>query len=257
MRLRHAEPAHANAPSTMPQFALSLLVALTAVLANCAPSHGANKEATAAAATNAATNAPASTGSAAGDMPHDSVSDAADRGRIMGDSTAKVWLVIVSDFQCPFCKQWHDESFAKIVDAYVKPGKIRVAYLNFPLNMHPHAQEAAEAAMCASVQGKFWQMQNALFGTQNAWAEKPSVSTTFDSLATSTGVSMPAWRQCVSSHATAALIAADRERTGRGGVRSTPTFFVGNRVVEGAQPYDIFRATIDSALAAPAKPSTH
>lgn len=238
----------------MPQFALSLLVALTAVLANCTPSHGANKEA---ATTTTASNAPDPTRSAAGDMPHDSISDAADRGRIMGDSSAKVWLVVVSDFQCPFCKQWHDESFARIVDTYVKPGKIRVAYLNFPLNMHPHAQEAAEAAMCASVQGKFWQMHDAIFATQNAWAEKPAVGTTFDSLAASTGVSMPAWRQCVSSHATAALIAADRERTGRSGVRSTPTFFVGNRVVEGAQPYDVFRATIDSALAAPTKPSTH
>lgn len=251
--MHDAEPAHANALSTMPQFALSLLVALTAVLANCTPSHGANKEAT----TTTAGNAPSPTRSAAGDMPHDSISDAADRGRIMGDSSAKVWLVVVSDFQCPYCKQWHDESFARIVDTYVKPGKIRVAYLNFPLNMHPHAQEAAEAAMCASVQGKFWQMHDAIFATQNAWAEKPAVGTTFDSLAASTGVSMPAWRQCVSSHATAALIAADRERTGRSGVRSTPTFFVGNRVVEGAQPYDVFRATIDSALAAPTKPSTH
>src|SRR5258705_2057932 len=75
----------------------------------------------------------------------DSVSSHADRARIRGSETAQVWLVEISDFQCPFCKQWHDETFAKIDQEYVKTGKVRLAYLNFPLiRIHHNAQAAAE-----------------------------------------------------------------------------------------------------------------
>ncbi|NUR34525.1 MAG: thioredoxin domain-containing protein, partial [Gemmatimonadaceae bacterium] len=63
------------------------------------------------------------------------------------------------------------------------------------------------------------------------------------------GVSAPAWRQCMSSHATAPLIDADRDRTASAGVRSTPTFFVGDRLLAGAYPVDSFRVVIDAALA--------
>ena len=75
---------------------------------------------------------------------NDSVSARADRARIRGAETATVWLVEISDFQCPFCKQWHDETFAKIDQEYVKTGKVRMAYLNFPLTrIHKNAQVAA------------------------------------------------------------------------------------------------------------------
>ena len=60
----------------------------------------------------------------------DSLSKKADRARIRGAETAQVWLVEISDFQCPWCKQWHDSTFTKIDQEYVKTGKIRMAYLN-------------------------------------------------------------------------------------------------------------------------------
>ena len=102
----------------------------------------------------------------------DSVSSFADRARIRGAETAKVWLVEVSDFQCPFCKQWHDETFAKIDQEYVKTGKVRIAYLNFPLSrIHKNAQAAAEAAMCAGEQGKFWELHESLNKTHPKWSD--------------------------------------------------------------------------------------
>jgi protein-disulfide isomerase len=180
----------------------------------------------------------------------DSVSASADRARIRGSESAPVWLVEISDFQCPFCKQWHDETFAKIDQEYVKTGKVRMAYLNFPLTrIHKNAQVAAEAAMCAGVQGKFWELHNSLFQSQPRWAESKTPIVVFDSLARAAGVELKAWDRCMTSHATAKLIEADRDRSSKAGVESTPTFFVGDRALAGAYPVDTFRVAIDQALA--------
>jgi protein-disulfide isomerase len=179
----------------------------------------------------------------------DSVSSAADRGRIRGSANAPVWLVEISDFQCPYCKQWHDQSFAAIDTEYVRTGKVRLAYLNFPLSIHANSRAAAEAAMCASVQDKFWPLHAALFTTQAKWEGQANPLPTFDSLAVAAGVNAPAWRSCMSSHATARLIDADRDRSTTAGVQSTPTFFIGNRKLEGAYPVDSFRVAINAALA--------
>ncbi|HEX7979903.1 MAG TPA: thioredoxin domain-containing protein [Gemmatimonadaceae bacterium] len=180
----------------------------------------------------------------------DSVSSHADRARIRGSESAQVWLVEVSDFQCPFCKQWHDETFAKIDQEYVKTGKVRLAYLNFPLTrIHKNAQAAAEAAMCAGVQGKFWELHESLFQTQPKWAESKSPIVVFDSLARAAKVDPKGWNTCMTTHATAKLIQADRDRSTQAGVESTPTFFIGDRALAGAYPVDTFRVAIDQALA--------
>ena len=180
----------------------------------------------------------------------DSISAIADRSRIRGAATAPVWLVEISDFQCPFCKQWHDETFAKIDEEYVKTEKVRIAYLNFPLSrMHKNAQAAAEAAMCAGVQGKFWELHDSLFDTQARWAESRTPIVVFDSLAKAAGVDLKRWDNCMTTHATAKLIEADRDRSARAGVESTPTFFVGDRALAGAFPVDTFRVAIEQALA--------
>jgi protein-disulfide isomerase len=185
----------------------------------------------------------------------DSISDRADRGRVMGDSTAALWVIMASDFQCPYCKQWHDADFQPIVDKYVKTGRIRLAFLNMPLAMHQHAVAAAEAAMCSSVQNKFWPMHDGLFATQKAWENVPIPSAIFDSIAKSTGVNLAAWRACVKDHLTLPLVQADRERVVAAQVRYTPTFFVGDQLLTG---YDAKLAqAIDSALAkAPGKKPT-
>jgi protein-disulfide isomerase len=181
---------------------------------------------------------------------NDSISQKADRARIRGAETAPVWLVEISDFQCPFCKQWHDETFAKIDQEYVKTGKVRMAYLNFPLTrIHKNAQLAAEAAMCAGVQGKFWELHNSLFQTQAKWAESKTPIIVFDSLARAAGVELKGWDRCMTTHATAKLIEADRDRSSKAGVESTPTFFVGDRALAGAYPVDTFRVAIEQALA--------
>jgi len=219
-----------------------LLTVLTLV-AGCTRStaKGVDASTSSSVAPSAAGNVPAAT-------PHDSISERADRGRILGDSAAPVWVIVVSDFQCPFCKQWEDASFARVVKDYVNTGRARLAFLNMPLNIHRNAVPAAEAAMCASVQNKFWPMHDALFATQTSWEASENPAAKFDSLAVSVGVNPLQWRQCVSQHQTLPLIEADRDRARQAGVGSTPTFFVGNQTLAGSDK-DI-PAAIEAALKA-------
>jgi len=230
----------------LPTHATLLFAAAAALAIGCKTSAD-----TASAATTpprSAVGTAASSAAAAG-MPHDSLTDLADRGRIRGSATAPLWLIVVSDFQCPYCKQWHDETYPALDSEYVRTGKVRLAYLNLPLRMHPWAKPAAEAAMCASVQGKFWPMQDALFATQQQWEQTPDAPARFDSLAAKSGLDMPRWRNCVAQHLTMPLIQADADRASTAGVQSTPSFFIGDEAVEGAQPLALFRQVIDRQLA--------
>lgn len=174
----------------------------------------------------------------------------ADAGRIIGSPKATVWVIIISDFQCPFCKQWHDESWESIRKEYVETGKIRVAYMNLPLSIHANAAPAAHAAMCASVQGKFWPVEDAIFRTQKQWAKLADAHPFFEQLARDAGADVDALRACVRSNVMRPLIESDEARATSAGARSTPTFFVGSQPLIGAQPLAAFRGAINAALAA-------
>lgn len=226
-------------------------IAFVIASAGCASKEAPPAKGNVAAASGDVTAAPASNASAglAGTLT-DSISMRADRGRIRGADNATVWVVEVSDFQCPYCKQWHDQTYEALDREFVQTGKVRLAYLNYPIaSIHPNAQAASEAAMCASVQGKFWPLHTSLFTTQPKWAALPNPGPVFDSLAVAAGADAAAFRTCMSTHATAKLIEADLERSKAAGVQSTPTFFIGDSKILGAYPLDTFRLKINEALA--------
>jgi len=190
----------------------------------------------------------AETAAVASRAPTDSNITRADLARIQGSATAPVWVIEVSDFQCPYCKQWHDRTYPLLRDQLVKTGKVRLAYVNFPLSMHAHAFPAAEAAMCAGAQNKFWPMHDSLFATQTRWENLDAPAAAFDSLARSTGVDMKQWRDCVSSGKMRPLIEADHDRAARAGASATPSFMIGDKLLTGAQPLDALQQAIDSAM---------
>jgi protein-disulfide isomerase len=223
---------------------LSLIAAITFVSVACSKANGRP-----AAEASAPGSAPAvATGKTTGKTT-DSLAKAADASRIQGSPSAKLWVIEVSDFQCPFCKEWHDATYQMLVNDYVKTGKIRMAYVNFPLSIHAHAHQAAIAAMCAGAQNKFWQMHDALFASQSKWEGEADATASFDSLAESVGVSATQYHSCLSSASIEALVAGDQERARQGGVSATPSFWVGSKLIEGAVPPDEMKAAIDQALA--------
>ena len=173
---------------------------------------------------------------------------AADHGRIRGDSAAKTWVVIASDFQCPYCKQWHDETYSAFMNEYVRSGKVKVAYVNFPLAQHQFALITAQAAMCASAQNKFWEYHDALFNSQPQWEAMTQPRPLLDSIAKTVGVDVAAWGKCVDSQKMLPIIMADRDRLSNAGVQSTPSFLIGDQMLVGAQPIDAMRLALDSAV---------
>lgn len=180
--------------------------------------------------------------------PPDSNITRADLGRIQGSPDAPIWVIEVSDFQCPFCKQWHDQTYAAFRDQFVKTGKVRLAYVNFPLASHQYAWPAAEAAMCASAQTKFWPMHDALFATQARWETTANPTVVFDSLAQANHLDMTRWRECVTSGKMKSLIEADHDRASRAGANATPSFMIGDKILAGAQSLAELQQAIDSAL---------
>ena len=247
MRLRPTRPlVHAPRRAAAPLVA-ALAAALAVVLATAACS---SREAGAAGGSVASGAAGAPASASAGDADSTLLRARADSGRILGAPTAKVWMLIVSDFQCPYCKMWEDQSWATIKRDYVDAGKVRVAYLHYPLDQHEQAMPTAEASMCAAAQGKFWEYSEALFATVPQWGKAGDQSRIYDSLATAHGVDLGRFRSCTQSHVMRAVIEADQDRMQRAGVQSTPSFFVGNTPISGAQPVEVFRRALDAAIAA-------
>src|SRR5689334_915362 len=231
-----------------PTFRHALLFLASVCLLACRGAEAAKRDSAPAPSNPGASPAAATIAARAG-TPNDSISMLADRGRIRGNPQVSFWIIEASDFQCPYCKEWHDADYAPLVRDFVETGKARLAYLNFPLSQHQNAMPAAEAAMCASVQDKFWPMHDSLFKSQERWEVLADAMPAFDSTASHIGVSMPAWRACVSKHLTRPIIEADYERSRTAGVKSTPTFFVGDQQVAGFQPYSFFRQVVEAQLA--------
>ena len=177
----------------------------------------------------------------------------ADSARILGDAAAPVWVIEVSDYQCPFCKRWHDETFETLRREYVESGRVRFAYVHFPLPSHQHARLAAEAAMCAGAQGAFWPYHERVFEAQERMATLPTgpaARAHFDALAAAQGLDAAAFAACLDEGAVRPVVEGDLARMQQAQVNATPTFFVGDARLEGAQPIEAFRRAIDAALGA-------
>src|SRR5690606_34534036 len=144
--------------------------------------------------------------------------------------------------------------FSDLKSEFIDSGRIRFAYVNMPLNIHPHAREAAGFAMCAGAQGRFYEYAERGFETQDQWSGMTSASAHFGSLAEDAGVDADALVACAQEGVMDAIVDADYERAGAAGVRSTPSFIVGNQLLAGLQPIERLRAAIEAAEAAVAAP---
>ena len=197
----------------------------------------------------AASAAPASNSAAADSIADATLLKTADKSRLIGPESA-MWVVMISDFQCPYCKQWHDSSMAQLTRDYITPGKIRFAYLHLPLeSIHPHARAEAQASLCAGVQGKFWEYADALFDNYNTVKTMSDVSPLLSRLAKDLTLDVKSFDRCRVSAPIASLVSNDIAQATQAGVESTPSFIVGSFLVKGAMPYKDFRKAIDTALA--------
>ena len=223
--------------------ALTLAAALAAALA-CTAKSGGSTDSSAAASTTTTTTAVSA--NALPPAPDPRVTRA-DGARIRGDANAKLWIVVASDFQCPFCGQWERETAPQVIKEFVESGQARLAFVNFPLRQHLNAMPAAEAAMCAGAQGKFWEMHDRIFATQADWSGLGASEPYFTTVATSLGLSIADYQTFVREHVMRPMILADAERATKGGAGSTPTFFIGDQTISGAEKIEAFRTAMAKA----------
>jgi protein-disulfide isomerase len=172
-------------------------------------------------------------------------------GRIRGSASAPITVYEMSDFQCPYCREFALNTFPSIDSAYIATGRVRWAFVNFPLtSIHHNAAAAAEVGLCAARQGGFWRVHDLLYQHQDVWAPLKEPAAFFLTLADSAKLSKPALVACLQSPSTEDAIRADAQGATRSGAGSTPTFYIEGGMLVGAQPVEVFRQVLDSILKA-------
>ncbi|MBI2640057.1 MAG: DsbA family protein [Candidatus Sungbacteria bacterium] len=171
----------------------------------------------------------------------------------LGNPDAPVVLVEFSDFQCPFCRKLWRESFFQLKEKYIKTGKVRFVYRDFPLSgIHSGALPAAMAGECAEDQNKFWEMHDKIFQEQDRLGQG-TVSFTADDLkrwARELGLDGSAFDSCFDGGKYRAEVEKDYSDGTALGVAGTPHIFVnGKPLIRGALPFEQIDQIIQQELA--------
>lgn len=171
----------------------------------------------------------------------------------LGSEDATVTIVEYADYQCPFCRRYFTETFDKIKKNYIDTGKVRYVYKDFPLPQlgHDNAIQMAEAANCAKDQDMYWEMHDKLFKEQNEIS--PRRTAKFDSSkisqwAEEIGLDMDKYNRCMDSDKYKSEVQEDLQEGQNLGVSGTPTFFINDEKLVGAQPYSRFETVIEQEL---------
>jgi protein-disulfide isomerase len=168
--------------------------------------------------------------------------------RTRGDPSAPVTVYEMSDFQCPYCGEFARETLPTIEREYVETGKVKLVFVNMPLPMHPNAEPAAELAMCAARQHKFWQMHDLLFRHQDRWGDLEDPAPYFLALGDSVRANRAELQGCLVSKAMRGLVKSDFDGAVRSGAHATPTFYIEGGLLEGTYPIEVFRTVLDSII---------
>jgi protein-disulfide isomerase len=162
---------------------------------------------------------------------------------MLGSKEAPLTIVEFTDYQCPFCQRFHTTSFPDLKKNYIDTGKVRFYSRDLPLDFHPNAMRAAQAARCANEQGQFWKLRDVMGANPN--------KLDMDSLladAADLKMDVSAFRACVESEKYKNAVQTDVMEALKIGASGTPTFVIGKstsdgvdgELMVGAQPYSLF-----------------
>jgi protein-disulfide isomerase len=158
-----------------------------------------------------------------------------------GSEKASVTIVEFGDFECPVCGALFPTM--KLVEKNYSD-KVRVVFRQFPLtSIHPRAQKAAEASLCANDQQRFWEFHDSLFGDQTR-LDVASLKQRAQTL----GLNTTAFNSCLDSGKQVNAIQKDRDDGTKAGVSGTPTLFINGRPLSGNRPYTEIRDVIEDEL---------
>jgi protein-disulfide isomerase len=172
-----------------------------------------------------------------------------DNDPVLGNPDAEISIVEFSDFQCPFCARANSGAIADFKNSdYFKNGDVNLVFKQFPLtSIHPFAQNAAEASLCAQDQGKFWEYHDILFSNQGSLDDA-----SLKAYAAQLGLDTEAFNSCLDSDEKKSEVLKESAQAQAAGGRGTPYFVIINndngntQTVSGAVPWANFEAAISS-----------
>ena len=164
---------------------------------------------------------------------------------ILGPEDAAITIIEFSDYECPYCRRWHQEVLPLLIEEY--PDEVRYVFRDFPLtSIHSNAIPAAIAANCAGEQEAeaYWDYNQLLFSMDLGLGPEAYMG-----YAEELDLDTDAFTECLESDRHEEEVMADFEYASQLGIRSTPTFFINGIALVGAQPYEVFKQVIDQELA--------
>jgi protein-disulfide isomerase len=162
-------------------------------------------------------------------------------GPARGPADAPITLVEFSDYECPFCKA-AEPVVKQVLDRY--PTQVKLVYKNYPIDSHPKARPAAEAALCAEEQGRFWEFHEELFAKSPQLAPEQLLA-----IANAIGLDAAKYEECVKTRRFQAKVDADVAAGKKSGVAGTPAFFVNGVPLSGGRSVEDFAKVINAELA--------
>ena len=174
-----------------------------------------------------------------------------------GNPNAPITIIEFSDYECPFCGRFFENTLPLIEENYINTGKVNFVYRDFPIqSIHPNAAPAAMAAECADDQDSFWSYHDMIFENKNTWAELDGADliNEFKQYAITLGLDTKEFNVCLESGKHLDEVRKDLQDGQNYGITGTPGFFIGNDnsgyiMVSGAKPYPIFEEILDEMLA--------
>lgn len=171
---------------------------------------------------------------------------------VKGSPDAPVTIIEYTEYQCPFCARFVQETLPLIEENYIATGKVRLIFRNFPV--HQQAVVAAGAAVCAQEGDEFWEMHDTLFAQQEEWSGNPDFIALLEGYAQDIGLDTEQFTSCFIPEEEKEpgwldKLRKDFEAGQEAGVQGTPSFFINDQAIVGAQPFEVFQEVIEQELA--------
>jgi protein-disulfide isomerase len=179
-------------------------------------------------------------------QPAEPVEVSIDDDPVKGDEDAPVTIVEFSDYECPFCKKYYNETYDQIMENYVDAGKVKYVFRDFPLAFHKNALPAANAAECVRDQAgddAYFIYHDKLFETSGGLGQENLIA-----LAGEMDIDSEEFEACLTEGRFTDEINADMKAGQDYGARGTPAFFINGRLLSGAQPFSAFETAIEAEL---------
>jgi protein-disulfide isomerase len=164
-----------------------------------------------------------------------------------GSTDAPVQVVEYADYQCPACANFATSSlYDNVTSNYVEAGQVHYVFHDFPLQMHPNAPVASQAAYCSGDQDQYWAMHEEIFRTQAQWSSltNSAAARFFAGLAEDLGQNRATFEACLAEGTYQEHVQAAYQSSVQNGIQATPTFVVDGRSVTAPELLQAIEAAL-------------